>query len=141
MSPAGRFISHEYGFLGVSPDGIVEDSWTSAKGLLEIKCYYSVTNKGLKERNVAYTPQEAAYLFKNCPLKATSTGQLMSGENESHYFQVQGALQIARVNWCDCAAWTPSGIYIQRIQRDNHFWEKDAAEFEVFFFITVCCQR
>ena len=81
VSPAGLFISHEYGFLGASPDDIVEGSWTSEKGLLEIKCYYSATNKGLKERNVAYTPQEAAHLFKDCPLKATSTGQLMLGEN------------------------------------------------------------
>ena len=124
VSPAGLFISHEYGFLDASRDDIVEDSWTSEKGLLEIKCYYSATDKGLRERNMAYTPREAAHLFKGCPLKATSTGQLMLVENKSHYFQVQGALQIARVNWCDYAAWTPSGIYIQRIQRDNHFWEK-----------------
>ena len=66
VPPAGLFISHAYGFLGASPDGIVEDSWTFEKGLLDIKCYYRATNKGLKERNVAYTPRQAAHLFKDC---------------------------------------------------------------------------
>ena len=132
--PSGLFICPEFSFLGASPDGIVEDISTGDRGLLEVKCFYSATQKGIKERKCTYTPQEAAVLLKDCPIKKSTTGHLMLGKNEGHHFQVQGAMQIAKAGWCDYVAWTPAGIFIERIRKDDNFWtEKMLPNLKWFF--------
>ena len=84
--PSGLFICPEFSFLGASPDGIVEDISTGDRGLLKVKCFYSATQKGIKEGKCAYTPHEAAVLLKDCPIKKSTTGHLMLGKNEGHHF-------------------------------------------------------
>ena len=131
---SGLFICPEFSFLGVSPDGIVEDISTGDRGLLEVKCFYSATQKGIKERKCAYTPQEAAVFLKDCPIKKSTTGHLMLGKNEGHHSQVQGAMQIAKAGWCDYVAWTPNrNLHSKDPKRRQLLDRKDAAEFEMVF--------
>ena len=40
----------------------------------------------------------------------------------AYYYQAQGQLSVAEVQWCDFVVWTPSGLEIQRIYRDTNFW-------------------
>ena len=113
----------------------MEDISTGDRGLLEVKCFYSATQKGIKERKCAYTPQEAAVLLKDCHIKKSTTGHLMLGKNEGHHFQAQGAMQIAKAGWCEYVAWTPAGIFIERIRKDDNFWtEKMLPNLKWFFY-------
>lgn len=79
------FVAHE-DWAGVSPDGLIGD-----KGLLEIKCPYSMRH------------EDAPVPFKTI-------------EEQQHYFdQVQFQLYITGREWCDFYQWAPNGTSRERI--------------------------
>ncbi|XP_078655620.1 uncharacterized protein LOC144902215 [Branchiostoma floridae x Branchiostoma belcheri] len=115
VSPCGLIISTEHGFLAATPDGKVEQS-NGEIGLLEVKCPYSAV-KGPQP----LTPLEAAKQFKSFPLQEVN-GTLQLPKKHDYYYQIQGQLKIAKLQWADFAVWTPAGIHIQRISQDEVFW-------------------
>ncbi|KAL6770754.1 hypothetical protein ACKKBF_B32530 [Auxenochlorella protothecoides x Auxenochlorella symbiontica] len=91
-----------HGWLGASPDGLVE-AGAGPPGLLEIKCPF---NKGAPEE--AWPPQHAIWYYMP---------------------QIQGQMEIMDREWCDLYVWTPAnGAAAFRIPRDRAYW---AACFDV----------
>ncbi|CAH1248798.1 Hypp8418 [Branchiostoma lanceolatum] len=117
VSPCGLIISKEHGFLAATPDGKVEQA-NGETGLLEVKCPWSAVNK----RPQPLSPQEAAKQVKAFPLKEVN-GVLHLPNTHNYYYQIQGQLNIAKVEWADFAVWTPAGLHIERISRDKTFWD------------------
>ncbi|KAL9983200.1 hypothetical protein ACROYT_G005338 [Oculina patagonica] len=122
-----RTADRKYGYLGASPDGIVVLKGSLVKGLIEVKCPYSATRKGVK-----YTPMEAAQNIKKLPLEIKPNGKLSLKKITTI---VQGQMFITGYKWCDYVVWTPSGIHIERIAFDNDFWqEKMIPNLKWFYF-------
>ncbi|KAE9542457.1 hypothetical protein AGLY_003318 [Aphis glycines] len=92
----------------VSPDGLVE-----LDALVEIKCPANAKD---------FTPEDA---IKNKKIKSCfiKNGNLFLNRNDNYYYQVQGQLHVTNWMYCYFCIWTPKGILIEKIQRDDHFWK------------------
>jgi len=56
--------------------------------------------------------------------------------NRTHhfFFQVQGQLHVTKRRYCQFALWTPKGLKVERIERDDEFWEANMeAKLERFY--------
>lgn len=111
----GLFIDQELNFLGASPDGIVKDNDNI---IIEIKCPSSCSN---------LFPNEAILQKKFNFWKTDKSSSIITEINRKHkyYYQVQGQLHITKKECCLFVLWTPKGIKVEKIYRDDTFWEKE----------------
>lgn len=116
IKSAGLYINPKYPHLGASPDGLITCA-CCGDGLLEIKCPYSI-------RHTA--PNLAGTNFYLKGLKLSTT--------HAYYSQVQGQLAVCdRSYFC----WTPEGIHIERIFRDDKFFSEMKPKLDVFFIDVI----
>lgn len=56
--------------------------------------------------------------------------------NRSHtyYYQIQGQLHITQQQYCIFALWTPLGLKMEKILRDDDFWNKKMVNKLVQFY-------
>lgn len=120
----GFFISKEHGFLGASPDGLVNDpSVTEADGLVEVK-YIQV-----KETECL----EDALVRKNiCKRK---NGSLLFNTKHSYFYQVQQQLYVTDRHWCDFVVKGSlgTGLFCERVSFSSEFWKATLVKLEEFF--------
>lgn len=111
IEKCGLFIDREHPFLGGSPDGLVDDDAT-----VEIKCPSSAKT---------LTPDDAI-LKRKCTFWSVSKKGEIEEVNKNHnfYFQVQGQLRVTNRKFCFFALWTPLGIKVVKLERDETFWEE-----------------
>ncbi|CAG9818817.1 unnamed protein product [Phaedon cochleariae] len=102
----GLIIHEKHQFIGGSPDGLVNED-----GIVEVKCPFSVKNFDVLE---ACRLGKIPYCDKSGCLKVVS----------DHYYQIQGLLQVTNRNWCDFVIYTFKGIKVERIHRNDRFWEE-----------------
>lgn len=116
VSRCGLFIDSDKPYLGASPDGLIDDD-----GLVEVKCPSSA-----KEM----TPNDAIAARKITFWSYDKARAKVTGVNVRHkyHYQVQGQLHVTKRNYCLFAVWTPLGIKVQRIERDDNFWHKEMLE-------------
>lgn len=110
--PAGFHINPEYPHLGASPDGIIVcDCDICVDRLLEIKCPYKYRDEN---PNSITDPSFC--------LKQDENGQISLCHEHDYYYQVQGQLAICCKDFCDFVVWTPKGMHIEQIARDESFF-------------------
>ena len=112
LSKSGILISND-GFLAASPDGTVSTANGERSGLIEIKCPYSCRNMSVRD---ACTKMKSFY----CQLV---NDQIRLKKSHHYYYQVQGAMAMADVKWCDFIVWTTNDMNIERITFDQTFWD------------------
>ena len=121
----GLVVNPKFPYLGASPDWFVTLKKGSSveHGLVEIKSL---------SKYASLTPREAANLpdtfFK------FQDGKMAVDTTHAYYYQAQGQLSVAEVQWCDFVVWTPSGMEIQRIYRDTDFWNDILPILSRFYF-------
>lgn len=117
----GLFIDSEIPFLGASPDGLIEED-----GIVEIKCPFAAR---------LLTPEDAiAGNISN--LRSLYKNKEDEKMNRSHvyYYQIQGQLHITQRQYCIFALWTPLGLKIEKIVRDDDFWTEKIVNKLVQFY-------
>ncbi|KAL4083865.1 hypothetical protein QTP88_029181 [Uroleucon formosanum] len=116
--PAGLFVDFNLPFLAASPDGLIGND-----AIIEIKCPYSAKD---------LSPVDAQKQNKLKFMEIESENLILK-KNYNYYFQVQGQLHITQRNVCYIVVWTPKGISVDTIYRDDEFWntkmETSLAEF------------
>ncbi len=135
---SGLLVHPTEQWLAGTPDGIVTSS-TSGGGLLEVKYLYAMAQRKLTIRKAVDFAKIAANNVKNFCLQLDESGiQLKSpGDKKTahdFYYQIQMQLQVADKEWCDfvcCSAHfndihvpNPENVHIQRVYRDQAFWDK-----------------
>ena len=55
-------------------------------------------------------------------VESDSEQSLQLQHSNNHYCQVMCEMAVLEVPWCDFVVWTPAGVYVQRIDFDEHFW-------------------
>ena len=126
----GLYVDESHPWLAASPDGVIFCPRDNTQGLLEIKCPYTAG------ATLKISPVEAA-THKDCKgfCSALQGNELRLKESHKFYYQVQGQLHITKFQWCDFVIWTPSGMYIERIRRDDDFWTDSMfPKLKYFFF-------
>lgn len=123
VKPCGLFIDEDLPFLAASPDGLLEDD-----GLLEIKCPSSCSN---------LTPEEGIESRKITFWSIDRKDKKITSINKKHiyFYQIQGQLHISKRKYCLFVVWTPHGMKMEKVERDESFWEKHMKEkLEKFYF-------
>lgn len=110
---SGLFISPQ-GFLASTPDGIICDENDSPLGILEIKCPY--TQRNLKVIDAC----KKTSFFCEMDEKDRS---IHLKKTHNYYYQVQGQMAVAGLQWCDFVVWTLDDIFVERINFDEAFWK------------------
>ena len=44
-------------------------------------------------------------------------------QTHSYYYQIQGAMAMAHVEWCDFIVWTTNDMVVERIPFNQSFWD------------------
>lgn len=116
----GLFVDSKMPFLAATPDGVIgQDS------VVEVKC-------PAKAKHL--TPLEATKkkIITYCTIINDTSLKLKTTHN--FYYQVQGQLHITQRRNCFFVVWTPHGISIEKIDRDDDFWrEKMEAKLSQFY--------
>ncbi|XP_047023593.1 uncharacterized protein LOC124632693 isoform X2 [Helicoverpa zea] len=119
ITPCGLFVCMDKPYLGASPDGLL-----GTDGLVEIKCPSSAA--GL-------SPLEAVRQQKIKFCLETANGMKLK-KTHNYYFQVQGQLMVTKRKFCYFVVWTPNGIEIDVIERDDEFWTPDKmSKLDIFY--------
>ncbi|KAL4119666.1 hypothetical protein QTP88_012458 [Uroleucon formosanum] len=105
---AGLFVDLNLPYLAASPDGLIGDD-----SIIEIKCPISI--KDLTPKN--------AYNEKKLSFMEVQLDNLILKKTHIYYYQVQGQLHITNRTFCYFIVWTPKGICVDKIERDDTFWK------------------
>ncbi|CAG9762672.1 unnamed protein product [Ceutorhynchus assimilis] len=108
VEPCGLFVDKKHCFLAASPDGLIQE-----EGIIEVKCPSSAEKM---------TPEEAIQQQKN--FATLNNGKLEVKQNHNYFYQIQGQLHITKRKYCNFLVWTPLGFLVQKIERDDLFWEE-----------------
>ena len=115
VKPAGLYL-FACGFLGSSPDGIIETK-AGEKGVLEVKCPWKHRDNTIdKITEVELNGKEEKGGFF-----LTHEKDLQVKQNYWH--QVQAEMVAVGVNWAHFVVWTTQGMEIVQVDRDNK-WEQ-----------------
>ena len=126
ITEAGLFVDYHDPYLGASPDGLVECS-CCGNGVLEVKCPFCHKDN-LPEDNL---PEDNETSF--CMLKSEGTWSLK--RSHSYYYQVQLQLHVCYdALYADFVVWTQTETVVERIYRDDQFFE-DCLDNARHFFI------
>ena len=131
VDECGLLINPKWPTIRAYPDGLVSCE-CCGKGTLEIKCPYS--NRG---ESIA----SAAFNDKTFCLNTASDGSLHLDHSHAYYYQVQTQLFVSDVNYCDYCVCTfaggETGVFIERIQKDEEFWTQCVTKVDLFMRICV----
>ncbi|XP_060878263.1 uncharacterized protein LOC132950736 [Metopolophium dirhodum] len=105
--PCGLFVDNNLPFLAASPDGLI-----SYDSIVEIKCPSSIKD---------YTPEEAFH-EKKLKCMTHNDGNLQLKTSHAYFYQIQGQLHITNRKFCYFCIWTPKGLIVEKIERDDKFW-------------------
>jgi len=130
VKECGLFINPKWPFVGASPDGIITCD-CCPKGVLEIKCPFCHRDESIA---AAITSD------KNFCLTEVD-GKISLDHYHAYYYQVQTQMFICDVEYCDFCVCTFSGdeestIHIERIYKNNRFWEDECIPRATAFFKT-----
>lgn len=109
---AGLVINNNYPGLGCSPDGLVVNTHGMITKLIEIKCPFKLRDIHPNQFDTTLH-KNMCYIIEN--------GELKLKRNHDYYFQVQISLAIMNLPSCDFIIWSPKGVMIENIKRDNTF--------------------
>lgn len=116
----GLWINPKWPQLGCSPDGIVSMPVSfGGVGLLEIKCPAVIKDCSPQTADKHLTKKQ---LSSFCCSFTTGVPQLKP--SHAYYFQVQMQMAVCDVSWCDFVLWSRKGIHVQRVYRDDSWWQK-----------------
>lgn len=107
VEPCGIFIHPIHYYLGASPDGII-----GSGAIIEVKCLAKCQNE---------TPM-AAVLGNKVPCAKITNGRLELKRGHNYYYQVQGQLNICNKEKCYFMLWSPKGLLVEEIMRDEQFF-------------------
>nr|CAI5863127.1 unnamed protein product [Callosobruchus analis] len=120
VEECGLFIPAEHPYLAASPDGLV-----GSEGLLEIKCFPSISGKlaDCTKKNVCYR---------------VADGKVTLKQNHDCYYQVQGQLNITGRGYCDFVMYTDNDFFIERMYRDRNLWnEQMVPKLSAFYHLCI----
>lgn len=122
VQKCGIFIDKIFYFLGASPDGLIGED-----GIVEIKCPHKASSSTVLE----------AIKNKTIKFLENDKGKIKLKRRDNYYFQIQGQLKITNRKYCYFIVWTPTELIVEKIVRDEKFWQ-DYMESQLTEFFYKC---
>lgn len=111
VTKCGIFIDKDLPFLAATPDGLIGND-----GILEIKCPSAAINLTPYEAIIQRKGTMSTFWYvENKKITSINT-------NHTYYFQIQGQLHITQKIYAVFAIWTPKGMRLEKVYRDDNFW-------------------
>ena len=113
-------------WLGASPDGLINDKeYSDHSGLFEIKCPSNRRNSSLAD----LLNDQPFYVQQN------KNGEFLLKKDHrfGYYTQVQMAMGLSQVNYCDFVVFTFKGMVITRVEFDNEYFERLILKLNEFY--------
>ena len=125
----GPFVSLENPWLAAGPDGMVYDpsDTSQPEGLIEIKNPFSARHKTLNE-----ACDSSTFCLKQLNRGGQTTYTLK--RQHDHYYQIQCQMYCVHRHWCDFVLRTDKDLHIERIYRDQAWWEGQLPKLSTFYF-------
>lgn len=120
-SKSGLWLCSEHPYVAASPDASVECA-CCGKGTLEVKCPHSAATKGMHEAS-----KNSDFCLE------LVNGSLRLKRAHAYYYQVQTKMGVCGVAYCDFVVWTPTELYIERVLKDDAFFQNMLASARKFF--------
>ena len=126
ITNSGLVINPKWPYMGASPDAILDCS-CCGKGILEIKCPYSHRYETIQD-----AVQDKGFCLKE------RDGLIKLDCTHAYFYQVQTQMFICDVDYssfcvCTFAEDEMQGLHIERITRQQTFWEENKRKAEYFF--------
>lgn len=115
----GLFLLQDKAYIGASPDGLVSCS-CCGRGLLEIKCPFSIANQSPCEANLPY-------------LRKDNLQNVRLVHNHAYFSQMQAQMGVLGRNWCDFFVYTRHGFHMERVMFEDELWQKLVKAADYFF--------
>ena len=128
LREAGLVIQLLLFWLGASPDVLIYDKeYSDHPGLLEIKRPSNRRNSSLAD----LLRDQSFYLQQNKNVEVL----LKKDHHFGYYTQVQMAMGLSQVNYCDLVVFTFKCMIITRVEFDNEYFEKLILKLNKFYKI------
>ena len=114
-------ISLDELWLACSPDGIIFNSSSADKGLLEVKCPHRCSTMSF--RDAARQPSFCLKYDEQVALKT----------QHQYYYQVQHGLFVTGMRWADFVVWSPRELFVQRVERDDDLVDAMLPRLRLFY--------
>ena len=125
VTTVGLVISEHSPWLATSPDGrVLDPSSSPPDGLIELKNPSTAKDMTIKE---------ASEKIKGFCIKSNQ-GQNALDTNHDYFYQVQCQLYCTQTAWCDFVIRTNKELYIERIYRNDTWWQKQLLKLKNFYF-------
>jgi len=127
LSSSGLVVNPVYPHLGASPDGLSSCS-CCGKGVVEVKCTFKYADCHPCEVDSDF------YLSKHNGKDSNGVFCANSlDKNSCYYYQIQGQIVLCDVSYCDFVCWTTKGIHIERVSRDDTFFNVIKNKLDKYF--------
>lgn len=107
----GVYLSEKYPHMAASPDSCVSCT-CCGMGIVEVKCPYSLCKstipEGVKDPNFCLEEIDGCLRLKR---------------QHSYFFQVQTQMAVCGVSYCDFVVWSPMSLHIERVEKDDAFFQ------------------
>lgn len=126
---SGLVISCDNHWLAASPDDRVNDpSSVQSQGVAEYKNPFAAKDLTLEEA----CDKCKTFCLERRRQNGKQTFKLKKRHN--YYFQVQCQMYRCDVNWCDFVLRTNKELHVERINRDQAWWNEQLSKLKVFYF-------
>ena len=125
ISKVGLIVSKSHPYLGASLDGLVIESTTREKWVVEVKCPSSQFGK----------PLEEAVCSKNFFLRKTGN-RISLKRTHKYFYQIQGQMFCANLLRADFVVWFGDNqpLFVETIFFDELFWNSKMLSGLTFFY-------
>ncbi|XP_053385028.1 uncharacterized protein LOC123537474 isoform X2 [Mercenaria mercenaria] len=142
----GFWVSKLWPELGCSPDGLVYDpsvpAGRSKFGLIEIKCLKMFKNISPMDLHTDLDSYVTKKQFNNSCVSFAPDGKtLLLKENHMYYYQIQFQLLVTGLTWCDFVLWSPKGVSVQRIERDQKLIDNLVTNTTCLWHRVICPEK
>ena len=110
IDPAEKVVPDDEPWLVCIPDGYISTS--TGRKLVEVKCPFRCRDQSLEQ--VART--DHTFFLR------LSSGQLQLKKDHDYYYQIQGMLNMLRIESCVFGVWTPRQLHWEIVVRDQELW-------------------
>ena len=117
VTKSGLWINPNHPELACSPDGLIYENGSLTK-VVEIKC--PLVLEALHPADIIKLKPKQRYTL----CYEVNNGAMKLKEKHAYYFQIQMQMAVTDVAFCDFVVWSPKGILVQTVGRDDQFWNQ-----------------
>lgn len=109
-----KFSPEDIPYLVCVPDGEIKEK--ESQSIVEVKCPFKCRDQPFE----SFVNNDAYFCLEQRP-----DGTLTLKKDHNYHYQVQGMLNMMKVEHCYFAVWSPQQFHWEIVTRDERFWNME----------------